>query len=101
MSTVNVRTGEVTLTTVKLTKSILNQMPIVEQFVRDYLPGGKEAQDPEFKLIGWVHGTVFEKDEHYWCWLIVQLRAGEFIRMRIAKENISRPVWKVKQLYVV
>lgn len=103
MAEINVRTGEIEVRATKLTKSLLKQINPIEQFVRDYLPGGKEAQDPEYKIVGWVHGSVLESDENYWVWVLIQVTKGEFVRMRTSKDNVSRAPWmaNVKQIYVV
>lgn len=97
---------QVSIKTVDLSKNILKQMPAIEQFTREFLPGGKEAQNEDYCIVGWVHGSVLEAAEDYWCWLLVMLERGEYRRMRVSKDDIvwwgARYDWMkdVKQLYL-
>jgi hypothetical protein len=102
MAEVTVKTAEIELKTARLTKSILKQMRAVETFSKDYLPGGKEAQDEKYKVIGWVHGSVLESDETHWHWLIVQLRPGEFVRLMVERDRLERMgLYQSGQVYIV
>ncbi len=101
MADVKVRTLDVEVRTVKLTKSLLKQFQIICHFseARKYLPGGTENQDPagESPIIGWVHGSVLEADDKWGRWLIIRVGPGDFRRWQCMEDTAS----KYDQIYIV
>lgn len=89
--TIAVPVVQVEIRTIPLTKSVLKQMDTIETgFTREYLPGGKEAQDEDYTILGWVHGSVLEVGETHWCWLVVLVRRGVYIRVRVSRDDLKR-----------
>ena len=107
-TTIGIPSIQIEIKTVPLTVKLLKQMDTdtPNHGIREYLPGGSLAKDEDHTILGWVHGSVLEAGEEYWCWLIVLLRRGEYVRCRVSREDLRRWAEKfdwmktVKQLYL-
>lgn len=72
-----VKTGELELRTVKLTKSILKQLPILDYDQMKPLLKSDGNIKPEV-VVGWVHGSVLGDD--WETWLILKVSEGSYGR---------------------
>lgn len=95
---VKIKTVELELRTVKLTKALLKQITEIHVEIRRdgtvwYAPS-YGAQMVEVKVIGWVHGSVIGED--YQTWLIVDLGDGDYGRASVNQDHRKR----FKQIYV-
>lgn len=91
--TIAVPAVQIEVRTMPLTKSLLKQMDYVELTERRYLPGGDQAKDEDYTMLGWVHGSVLEAGENYWCWLVIMVKRGVYVRMRVTRDDLKR--WAV------
>jgi hypothetical protein len=91
---VTVKTVDLELRTVRLTKSVLKQIPELgfEQ-IKPLLRADGNLQDG--KVVGWVHGSVLGDD--FKRWLIVRTGEGEYGRFDAMQSTVKA----FPQIYVV
>lgn len=92
----NVNTATLELRTVKLTKGLLQQIPMVHR-----LPEGTYDKDgnilPE-KVVGWIHGSVLG-DKHATA-ILFNLGGGEY-RVFMYPGTRQKCLRDIKQIYIV
>lgn len=90
---------KLSLTTVKLTKALFKQMPILGyDTVRLLLR--TDTQEEKFKddkaVVGWVHGSV--TGDEYKRWLILKTGEGSYGRYDVMETTIQKH--NAKQIYL-
>lgn len=99
-----VRTATLELTTTKLTKNILRQMPRVSyDTVRKLLKKPDDPAKEQFSddiVVGWIHGSVFG-DPHD-RWLLLKTGDNEYGLLNVLSGTIEHfKEQGMKQIYVV
>lgn len=96
---VKVRTAEVTLTTVRLSRAVLKQMPeLGYEEMKPLLMSGSTGPEEQLKagaVVGWVHGSVL--GDEWKRWLIINTGEGTYGRYDAMQGLANR----YPQLYVV